>query len=203
MEDFGAVFRDYYQRVYRFLLALSGSPNQAEELTQEVFYRALLALPRYRDDGHMFTWLCTIGKNLWLNECRRQRRLEPLEGQEGAADGPEAEALRHDTRRALRRAVLELPEEYRDVVILHVYGGVPLRELAERRGKSESWGKVTFYRAKALLREFRTKKRMLEASPEELGQAAKLPLEKAEALWAGIHEMWGGQSQAEDSPENP
>ena len=53
----------------------------------------------------------------------------------------------------LRRAVLELPEEYRDVVILHVYGGVPLRELAERRGKSESWGKVTFYRAKALLRE--------------------------------------------------
>ena len=68
-------------------------------------------------------------------------------------DGPEAEALRHDTRRALRRAVLELPEEYRDMVILHVYGGVPLRELAERRGKSESWGKVTFYRAKALLRE--------------------------------------------------
>lgn len=153
MEDFGAVFRDYYQRVYRFLLALSGSPHQAEELAQEVFYRALLALPRYRDDGHMFTWLCTIGKNLWLNECRRQRRLEPLEGQEGAADGPEAEALRHDARQALRRAVLELPEEYRDVVILHVYGGVPLRELAERRGKSESWGKVTFYRAKAFLRE--------------------------------------------------
>ena len=53
----------------------------------------------------------------------------------------------------VRRAVLELPEEYRDVVILHVYGGVPLRELAERRGKSESWGKVTFYRTKALLRE--------------------------------------------------
>ena len=144
MEDFGAVFRDYYQRVYRFLLALSGSPHQAEELAQEVFYRALLALPRYRDDGHMF---------IWLNECRRQRRLEPLEGQEGAADGPETEALRRDARQALRRAVLELPEEYRDVVILHVYGGVPLRELAERRGKSESWGKVTFYRAKALLRE--------------------------------------------------
>ena len=132
---------------YKFLY-LSDS-----KLTPRNFYRALLALPRYRDDGHMFTWLCTIGKNLWLNECRRQRRLEPLEGQEGAADGPEAEALRHDTRRALRRAVLELPEEYRDVVILHVYGGVPLRELAERRGKSESWGKVTFYRAKALLRE--------------------------------------------------
>ena len=55
MEDFGAVFRDYYQRVYRFLLALSGSPHQAEELTQEVFYRALLALPRYRADGPMFT----------------------------------------------------------------------------------------------------------------------------------------------------
>ena len=54
-------------------------------------------------------------------------------------------------------------------------------------------------KAKALLREFRTKKRMLEASPEELAQAAKLSLEKAEALWAGLHEMWGGQDSAENA----
>ena len=56
-------------------------------------------------------------------------------------------------------------------------------------------------RAKALLREFRTKKRMLEASPEELGQVVKLPPEKAETLWTGIHEMWGGEEPAEAAGE--
>ena len=51
----------------------------------------------------------------------------------------------------VQRAILDLPEDYRDVVILHIYGEVPLKEISIRKGKSESWGKVTFYRAKQML----------------------------------------------------
>ena len=47
-------------------------------------------------------------------------------------------------------------------------------------------------RAKAILKEFRTKKRILEATPEELALAAKLSPEKAEEVWKGIHDLWGG-----------
>ena len=46
-------------------------------------------------------------------------------------------------------------------------------------------------RAKAILREFRTKKRILEATPQELADAAKLSPEKSEEVWRGIHELWG------------
>lgn len=154
MDDFAAVCQLYYQKVYRFLLSLSGDPRQAEDLTQEVFYRALLHIGQYRGDGHMFTWLCTIGKNCWISACRKEKRQVPLEEWNAVDEkGPEGAAAERERAQALRRAILELPEDARDVVILHVYGGVPLREIAARKGKSESWGKVTYYRAKQTLKQ--------------------------------------------------
>lgn len=153
MDDFEQVFQMYYKRVYYFLLALSGSVQQAEDLTQEVFYKALLHIGSYRDDGHMMTWLCSIGKNLWLNECRRKKKLVPMEHwHDKTGSNLEESFAEQEKRRMLQAAILKLPEDYQDVVLLHVYGGVPLREIAAQKGKSESWGKVTFYRAKQLLK---------------------------------------------------
>lgn len=155
MDDFSRIYQSYYTRVHRYLRALSGSEQQADNLTQEVFYRALLHIGTYRDCGSMYAWLCAIGKNAWLDACRKQRRLvsmdDALPQMQGTAPDPEAVLLEQERQDALRTAILELPAEYRDVVILHVYGEIPLREIAAQKGKSESWGKVTFYRAKRLL----------------------------------------------------
>lgn len=152
MDDFSEIYRVYYCRVFRFLLSLTGDQYQAEDLTQEVFYRALLHIQQYQDNGSMFTWLCTIGKNAWLNECRKQNRTLPLEDcLKSSGPNLEESMTEQERRKLVQRAILELPEDYRDVVILHIYGEVPLREIAIRKGKSESWGKVTFYRAKQLL----------------------------------------------------
>lgn len=66
--------------------------------------------------------------------------------------GPEETLSAQEVQNALRRAVAALPEDFRDVVILHVYGGISLREISAMKGKSDSWGKVTYYRAKQMLR---------------------------------------------------
>lgn len=101
---------------------------------------------------------CTPGsvpseKNAWLSECRKQKRLVPLdEVPEQAVPGPEDEYTRQEMRLALREALLTLPEDYLEVVLLHVYGGMSLRVIAARRSKSESWARVIFYRAKRQLR---------------------------------------------------
>lgn len=153
MDDFSVVCQMYYHKVYRFLLSLTGDVHQAEDLTQETFYRALLHIGQYRDDGHMYTWLCTIGKNAWLSECRKQKRVVSLdEVPEPPVPGPEDEYTRQEMRLALRKAMLTLPEDYLEVVLLHVYGGMTLRMVATRRGKSESWARVIFYRAKQKLK---------------------------------------------------
>ena len=99
----------------------------------------------------MFTWLCAIGKNLWLSQCRREgRRKHTLT--DTPQPGPEETLSAQEVQNALRRAVAALPEDFRDVVILHVYGGISLREISAMKGKSDSWGKVTYYRAKQMLR---------------------------------------------------
>lgn len=153
MDDFSVVCQMYYHKVYRFLLSRTGNVHQAEDLTQETFYRALLHIGQYRDDGHMYTWLCTIGKNAWLSECRRRKRLVSLEdAPEQSVPGPEQALSEQEMRLTLRQALLTLPEDYLEVVLLHVYGGMTLRTVAARRGKSESWARVIFYRAKQKLR---------------------------------------------------
>lgn len=150
--DFAAVCGDYYDRVYRFLLALCQNAHQAEDLTQEVFYRALLHIGRYEERGQMFTWLCTIGKNLWLSQCRK-KPPEPLSPTLAARSGPEEALSARETQLTLQRAISALPEDYRDVVILHIYGSISLKEISALKGKSESWGKVTYYRARQLLKQ--------------------------------------------------
>ena len=152
MQKFDEVYRLYFDRVYRFLLGLSGNHHIADELTQETFFRAMQRLNTYTEQGHLHTWLCTIAKNLWLNECRKRKFEAALDTDlPDTSPAPEESLAEKERRRALRRAILELPEDYRDVVLLHIYAELPLKEIAVQKGKSESWGKVTFYRAKQLL----------------------------------------------------
>lgn len=154
MEAFEAFYEQHYQRVYRFLLALSGDSGEAEELTQEVFYRAFLYMETFEGRCSLFTWLCGIGKNCWLSRQRKEKRLHPLELAERHPDsspGMEERMAEQELQQALRKAIRTLPEEQRDVVILHVYGEIPLKEIAAQRGKSESWGRVTYHRARLQL----------------------------------------------------
>ena len=139
-QDFAAACQVYYDRVYRFLLALSGDPNQAEDLTQEVFYRALLHIGSYREQGQMLTWLCAIGKNLWLSQCRKERRRTPTLA-DTPQPGPEEALSAQEVQNTLRRAVAA------------IYGEISLKEISVMKGKSESWGKVTYYRAKQMLKQ--------------------------------------------------
>lgn len=153
MQEFEEVYQQYFTKVYRFLLGITGNEHMADELTQETFLRALLNKATYREQGYMLTWLCTIAKNLWLKECRRHRfDALPQEEMPDPSPTPEQHLEQQEQRQAMQRALLELPEEYRDVVLLHIYAELPLKEIAAMKGKSESWGKVTFYRAKQQLR---------------------------------------------------
>ena len=117
----------------------------------EVYYdRALLHIGSYREQGRAH-WLCAW-KNLWLSQCRKERRRTPTLA-DTPQPGPEEALSAQEVQNTLRRAVAALPEDYRDVVILHIYGEISLKEISAMKGKSESWGKVTYYRAKQMLKQ--------------------------------------------------
>lgn len=155
MATFQDIYREYGKPVYRFLLKLTGNRDQAEELLQETFYQAFLHIDRFEGRCTVYTWLCQIGKNAWLKECKRQGRFdgrawEELKLPDGNAP-PEETAIRREEYRLVRQKVMKLEEPYREVFVMHVFGGVSLKEIAAEHGKSESWARVTYLRARKTL----------------------------------------------------
>ena len=156
-----AGFEDLYQSqgkpVFRFLLSLTGDEQLAEELLQETFYQAFLHIDRFEGRSSLFTWLCCIGKNAWLRECRRRSRYADTPYEDltltDPTPTPESELLRREQLRQLRRAVRNLQDPYREVFILHTFGGLKLKEIAAAHQKTESWARVTYFRARKAIME--------------------------------------------------
>lgn len=152
-KDFERIYREYFDPVYRYALALTRSEHRAEELTQETFFKAMQAIDGFRDDCSVRTWLCAIAKNAFLSEQRR-RPQEPLDALPERADesaGPEERALRREESLRAHRALHELPEPYREVFTLRVFGLLSFKEIAGLFGKTENWACVVYHRARAKL----------------------------------------------------
>ena len=150
LEDF---YRENYRIVYGYLLALCGDPTQAEELTAETFCRAVEKIDTYDVRYKPSTWLCTIGRNLFLNECRRRKKLTALEAAEYmTAPSAEAVVLEKEQLTAVWRSLQRSPLQARQVFLMRLEG-MSFRDIGLALGKTENWARVTFYRGKQKLKE--------------------------------------------------
>ena len=140
-----------YEAVYRYLLVLCRDETTAQDLTQETFLKALKSRDRFAGDSSLYTWLCAIGKHCWLDLCRRQpgtADCSELALPDGTASSPEEQVVRRDDALTLHRALHALREPYKEVFSLRVLGQLSFREIASLFDKSESWARVTCFRAK-------------------------------------------------------
>lgn len=150
MESFDDIYRDSVQKVYHFLLRLTEDETLAEELTSETFYQAFLHIAHFRGECSIDTWLCQIAKNAYYKELRRRKRIQP----ENAAEESKLEdgfqnIEDRQSALSLHKILHTLPEPYREVFSLKVFGELQFKEIAAIFGKSESWAKMTYYRAKS------------------------------------------------------
>ena len=152
MPDFTEVYREYFARVYRYVLALCGDPSLAEEITQETFFRSLAAIDSFRGDCPLSAWLCRIARNCWLDHCREYRRRGE-EPPEGYASGAEETYFRREEARAALAGLERLPEPYGEVLRLRALGGLSFRDIGAAYGKTETWARVTCFRARQRLKE--------------------------------------------------
>lgn len=149
-KDFERIYREQFEPVYRYALALTRDAHAAEELTQECFFKALQAIDGFRGDCSLKTWLCGIAKNAFLSE-RRRKQPEPLDEQPERADEgatPELQTLQRDESLRLHRLLHELPEPYKEVFSLRVFGQLSFRDIGELFGKTENWACVVYHRAR-------------------------------------------------------
>lgn len=152
MAAFQEVYKAYGRKVYGFLLSLSGSQALAEELLQETFFQAFLHMDKFEGRCSVYTWLCQIGKNVWLKEIRRNKRYSeiPLDDLQLRDNAPllDDQIIQKEEFLRARKALLALKEPYRNVFILHAISDIKLKEIANLYGKTESWARVTYYRAR-------------------------------------------------------
>lgn len=136
---FERVVRTHYERVFRLCLRMTGSPADAEDLTQDTFLRIHRKAAHFRGDSDLSTWIYRIAYNQCLDHLRRRRRrpADSLDGYEESgrslpdpASGPEEHAFARVEAQRVRAALASLPEEYRAVVILREIEDLSYEQIA-------------------------------------------------------------------------
>lgn len=142
-------YRENYPIVYGYLLSLCADPHTAEDLAAETFAIAIEKIDTYNPQFRASTWLCTIGRNLYINAWKRQRRFVPLiEEIPYTSPSPETLYLQKVQAQQAITAAEKLPELHRQVVFMR-WEGMPFRSIGLALGKSENWARVTYFRAKS------------------------------------------------------
>jgi RNA polymerase sigma-70 factor (ECF subfamily) len=153
---FEPLYRKYVAHIYSLALYETRDPHAAEDVTEQVFLRALDALPRFREQGEgpastFRVWLYAIARNVIANE-RRQRRRHPEDVIEAALeisapDDPAATALTRVEARRAWQAVRELPPDRRQALELRFVHELSAREIGQVMGRSEAAVRVLIHRA--------------------------------------------------------
>lgn len=139
-EAFGMLVELETTAIYRICLRILGRPHDAEDVTQEAFVAAYRSHRSYRGDGPPRAWLARIATRLAFRRLSGRRPTVEIESAaEPLATDPSVEpphaVIAAERRDEVRRAVVDLPEPYREVVALRFFGELSLAEVADATGR--------------------------------------------------------------------
>ena len=143
------------EAVYRVARRIVGQHEQADEVAQETFVRAWRALPSFRGEARLATWLVRIAINVSRSAAFDRGRSVALGDVDGVADPAERAdegLLRRATRTRIRRAVRDLPPRQREVVALKVFSEMTYEDVAAAMGLTVGAVKAHLHQAVAGLR---------------------------------------------------
>lgn len=157
---FGQLIEAYQGPVYNLAYRMLGNSGEAEEAAQEAFIRAYTRLDSY-DPTHKFsTWLLSITSNFCIDQIRKRRAVllsidEPLPPHPALhsdnSKGPEAAFVAQEREELVQNLLSELPEEYRQAVVLRYWYDMAYEEIAEVQKTTVSAVKSRLFRARRML----------------------------------------------------
>jgi RNA polymerase sigma-70 factor (ECF subfamily) len=153
---YSALVRRHQRGLYRYLVPMVGSPDDALDLTQESFVRAWQALREWSPSAQFRTWLFRIGRNAALDLLRRRGTVEfvPLDDAFDAAhggSGPEQQAQATQEMRRLQAGLSRLTPEHREILLLRGMENMTYEEIGHVLSLSEGTVKSRLARARAAL----------------------------------------------------
>jgi RNA polymerase sigma-70 factor (ECF subfamily) len=157
-EAFARLIEQYTSSVFNLCYRMLGSAQDAEDATQEIFFRVYARLGSYDLDRRFSTWLLSIASNYCIDRLRRRKfawvTLEDtafmLPSNEA---GPERRALQRERADIVQAALQNMPSQYRLVLVLRYWQDMSYNEIATLTGLSESALKTRLHRARKQLAE--------------------------------------------------
>jgi RNA polymerase sigma-70 factor (ECF subfamily) len=159
-QAFTALMRRYQERVYWVARRIVGSHDDADDIVQETFVKAYLALGEFRGDSSFFTWIYRIAVNLSLNTLRKRQVLNYLHESEllsrilPSTDDPGKDLENSEIESALQRAVATLPEKQKAVFVMRYYDEMTYEEIGRVLKTSVGGLKANYFHALRKVREY-------------------------------------------------
>lgn len=186
-EAFEQLVRDNEKRIYNLALRMTGSPEDALDLSQEAFFNAWKGLSSFKGDSSFSTWLYRLTSNVCLDFLRSRKRRQEAVGVPFSLDDPDAapppadDGVRPDLRleraereRALRRAMDALAPHHRQVLALRELSGLSYQELSQVLELDMGTVKSRLTRARLAL------KKILQEDGNFFSPPSSIPTETAE-----------------------
>lgn len=155
-DAFGELYQRYATVIFRFVCLRLGNNEDAEDLTEEIFMRAWNNLARYDDRGVPFAaYLFQIARNALIDHYRKNRSpLSSIDDLDISAvdPGPEENISRRIEFQDMQRIMENLPEDYRNVLVLRFLSGLSPEETAQMMDRSDGAVRVLQFRALAALK---------------------------------------------------
>ena len=153
--DYEKLYKSYYMQVYSYALSLAKNRELAEEITQNTFYKAVSATSQFKGKSNELTWLCSIAKNLYYDEMRNSQRIVDMSEISELPSDENIECSVADSDMAFRIHLVlhRLDEPYKEVFQLRVFGELSFAQIATIFGKTETWARVTYHRARLKIQE--------------------------------------------------
>ena len=151
--DFEQLYNTYYMKVYSFVMTLAKNRDDAEEITQKTFFKAMTTERKYRGDASEFTWLCAIARNLFLDEVRARSRVSETSDEGISSTNIEKAFVDEDYAFRVHQVLHNLDEPYKEVFGLRVFGELSFKKIGLLFGKTENWARVTHHRARLKIME--------------------------------------------------
>lgn len=153
--DYEKLYNSYYMQVYSYAVSLTQNRELAEEITQNTFYKAVSTKSQFKGKSDELTWLCSIAKNLYYDEMRNSQRISDIGEISELPSDENVERAVADSDMAFRIHLVlhRLDEPYKEVFQLRVFGELSFAQIAAIFGKTETWARVTYHRAKLKIQE--------------------------------------------------
>ena len=160
LDKLAMIFERYNKRLYGFFMKQTCNPHTSEDLVQDVFHRILRYRHTYREGGKFITWIFTIVRSALLTHQRKRRHardeVELTELMVAKGPLPGADLEKHEESVMVRRALMRLPEDKREALVLSRFENMSYEDIARVAGCAVGTVKARVHRAiKDLSREYR------------------------------------------------